>query len=77
MHGPTGLSFLDTVLLIAPLAVLLMLALFGMDERLSATRSRSGRGPRFCEVGPDGQGLLSDPHGNHGSRGGSQAPGGH
>jgi len=67
-HGTTALSFLDTFLLMAPMATFMILALFGMDERLSASRARIGHRPRFCEVGPDGHGLLSDPDGRCGIR---------
>src|SRR6266567_8126342 len=63
MHGATALSFLDTFLLMAPFAAFMILALFGLDERLSAAHARNGHRPRFCEVGPDGHGRLSDPDG--------------
>lgn len=69
MHGDSALSGLDTVLLMAPFAVFLVLALFGMDERLSAASIRVSRRRKFCEVGRDGKGRLSDPDGRcgHGS----------
>ena len=61
------LSLLDIALLMAPLAVLMILALFGMDERVATTKQVQVPGAgrrRFCEVGRDGRGSLSDPHGN-------------
>jgi|HubBroStandDraft_2_1064218.scaffolds.fasta_scaffold483117_1 hypothetical protein len=58
-----GMSLVDMALLMAPFAVLMVLALFRMDERV-ATREERGVGRRrFCEVGRDGRGSLSDPHG--------------
>src|SRR5579863_438533 len=63
MHGDSALSGLDTVLLMAPFAAFLILALFGVDERLSAAQIRLGRRRKFCEVGSDGKGRLSDPDG--------------
>jgi hypothetical protein len=62
------ISGLDTVLLMVPFAVFLIMAMFGMDERVSAARARLGRRRKFCEVGRDGRGLLSDPDGKCGNR---------
>jgi hypothetical protein len=52
----------------APFAAFLILALFGMDERLSSAHPRSVARRKFCEVGPDGKGRLSDPDGRCGDR---------
>jgi hypothetical protein len=62
------MSLIDMALLMAPFAVLMVLALFGMDERVATRQERGGQAPgggrrRFCEVGRDGRGSLSDPHG--------------
>jgi hypothetical protein len=59
------LSLVDIALLMAPFAVLMVLALFGMDERVATKQAPvpgAGR-RRFCEVGRDGRGSLTDPHG--------------
>ena len=57
------MSLIDMALLMAPFAVLMVLALFGMDERVATRQERGGGRRRFCEVGRDGRGSLSDPHG--------------
>ena len=64
MHSPITFSSLDTVLLMAPFAILLVTAIFGLDERFAggADRGRQRR-PRFCEVDRDGRGELRDPDG--------------
>jgi len=61
-----GLSLVDMALLIAPFAVLMILAMFGMDERVATKPERRVGRRRFCEVGRDGRGSLSDPHGKLG-----------
>ena len=63
MHLGGFLSSFDTALLMIPGVVLTVLALFGMANRLSSSGSRNLRTPRFCEVGRDGRGQLSDPDG--------------
>ena len=63
MDGAKIFSFLDTILLIAPFAALMFLALFRVDERVAESRVREGRRRKFCEVGRDGRGTLSDPDG--------------
>lgn len=63
MHGAAALSSLDTALLMAPFAVLLILAMFGLDERFAREHLRSSRWHKFCEIDPDGRGRLSDPDG--------------
>src|SRR5579863_8575547 len=60
MHGANPASSLDTVLLMAPFAIFMILAMFGLDERLASKSGRHARRPRFCEVGPSGEGRLSD-----------------
>lgn len=64
MHGSVNFSFLDTILLMAPFAILLVSAMFGLDERFAADqlRGRQHR-PRFCEVDREGRGELRDPDG--------------
>jgi hypothetical protein len=57
------LSLLDIALLTAPLAVLMILALFGMDERVATKQASAAARRRFCEVSRDGRGSLTDPHG--------------
>src|SRR5580692_6700756 len=57
------MSLIEMALLMAPFAVLMVLALFGMDERVATRQVRGGGRRRFCEVGRDGRGSLSDPHG--------------
>src|ERR1700692_667833 len=74
MHGEKVVSFLDTALLMAPIAVLMLLALFRMDERVAKGHIRGGRRNRFCEVGPGGRGVLFDPDGKCGSRRGFPPP---
>ena len=66
MGGTNVFSFLDTILLMAPFAALMFLALFRMDERVAGTRAQVGRRRKFCEVGLDGRGMLSDPDGKSG-----------
>jgi hypothetical protein len=63
MGGTKVFSFLDTILLMAPFAALMFLALFRMDERVADARAQIGRRRKFCEVGRDGRGVLSDPDG--------------
>lgn len=63
MGGTKVFSFLDTILLMAPFAVLMFLALFRVDERVAEAHGRDGRRRKFCEVGRDGRGTLSDPDG--------------
>jgi hypothetical protein len=73
MHGEKVFSFLDTALLMAPIAALMLLALFRMDERVAKAHIRDRHRNRFCEVGPSGRGVLFDPDGECGSRNGSPA----
>ena len=68
MHGEKVFSFLDTALLMAPIAALMLLALFRMDERVAKGHLRGRHRNRFCEVGPGGRGLLFDPDGTCDSR---------
>ena len=68
MHGANPASSLDTVLLMAPFAIFMILAMFGLDERLASKSGRHARRPRFCEVGPSGEGRLSDPDGRPANR---------
>ena len=66
MGAIKDLSLVDIALLMAPFAVLMILALFGMDERVATTKQAQMPGAgrrRFCEVGRDGRGSLTDPHG--------------
>jgi hypothetical protein len=63
MHGEKVISLLDTALLMAPIAALTLLTLFGMDERVAKGHIRDRRRNRFCEVGPGGRGVLFDPDG--------------
>jgi hypothetical protein len=63
MNGSKYLSFLDTILLMAPFVSLMLLAMFRGDERVAAAHLREGRRHRFCEIGRDGRGVLSDPDG--------------
>lgn len=64
MHGTVNLSSLDTALLMAPFAILLVSVMFGLDERFVSGPGRHGHRPKFCEVGRDGRGELRDPDGN-------------
>jgi hypothetical protein len=65
MHTSASLTSLDMVLLMAPFAILLVSAMFGLDERFAGgpARRRQHR-PSFCEVGRDGRGRMIDPDGN-------------
>jgi hypothetical protein len=63
MNVAKSLSFLDMVLLMGPIVAFMLLALLRMDEGMSAGRSRVRPRRRFCQVGPDGHGLLLDPDG--------------
>jgi hypothetical protein len=64
MHSSVTFSSLDTVLLMAPFAILLVSAVFRLDERIAGVpiRGRHHR-PSFCEVDLDGRGELRDPDG--------------
>jgi hypothetical protein len=63
MLGAVPSSTLDIVFLMAPVAVFMILAMFGLDERLASDHTRNVRRRRFCELSPDGRGLLTDPDG--------------
>lgn len=63
MHSSFALTSLDTVLLMAPFGVFLVAAMFGLDERFAGGSISNRHRPRFCEVGLDGRGELSDPDG--------------
>lgn len=64
MHGLHDSPSLDTVLFMAPFAVLLVLAMFGLDERFACGRNRARHlRPGFCEVDRHGHGELRDPDG--------------
>jgi hypothetical protein len=76
MHGGKLFSFLDTALLMAPIAALMLLTLLRMDERVAKAHIRGRRRNRFCEVGPGGRGVLFDPDGKRGGRLGFPQPSG-
>ena len=63
MHGTALVTGWDTVLLIAPCAALMFLAMFGLDANIAALRRVRGRRPRLCEIDATGQPLLWDPDG--------------
>ncbi len=63
MHGTTLVTGWDTVLLMVPFAVLMFLAMFGLDAHIAASRQGRGRRPRLCEIDAAGQPLMWDPDG--------------
>ncbi len=74
MNVVKDLSFLDMVLLMAPIALLMFLTMFRMDERVASRQTRVGSQRKFCEVGRDGRGILSDPDGKSENRDGFRTP---
>jgi hypothetical protein len=74
MHGENVFSFLDTALLMAPIAALMLLTLFRLDERVAKVQIRGRRRNSFCEVSPSGRGVLFDPDGTCVSRHGFPPP---
>ncbi|KAA6456866.1 hypothetical protein DYQ86_23720 [Acidobacteria bacterium AB60] len=69
MQSAAVLSNPDLALFMAPFVILMILAMFRVDERFAGGGPQSGRRPRFCQVGKDGRVRLSDPDG----RGGGEA----
>jgi hypothetical protein len=53
----------DATVFMLPLFSLLAIWMFGLDERFSAPKARTGR-PRFCPTDPAGEPRLTDPDGN-------------
>lgn len=72
MHAE-NISYLSTFLLMAPIAILMILSMFGLDERLAGKARRCGR-RRFCELDGSGDPLLLDPDGRPLSGTRSQRP---
>lgn len=68
MHTEAIVSGADTVLIMVPFVVMMLLVMFRLDEQFTAPKSASngparGSGRAFCEVTQDGDSLLYDPDG--------------
>ena len=63
MDGPQVFASWDTILLAVPFAALLMMAMFGLDERLAAHRTQASKRRPFCSPDATGEILLCDPDG--------------
>lgn len=63
MHAAQVLRGWDIVILVIPLAVIMISAMFGLDEHFASGQYRRGCKPRFCEVGVDGRADFCDPDG--------------
>lgn len=63
MEGPQVLAGWDTILLAVPFAALLMMVMFGLDERLAGHRARRRERKTFCQVEVEGEMKLTDPDG--------------
>ena len=61
MQAQEYLSGWDTFLVMTPIAALMVLAMFGLDDRLARGRSRRAGTRSFCEM--DRTPLLRDPDG--------------
>jgi len=53
----------DTLMLAVPVIGVLVMAMFGLDERLFTPRRNLRSRRFFCEVGANGGSFLSDPDG--------------
>jgi len=63
MQTASVLSGWDIALLIVPFAALMVMAMFGLDERLASPSGGRSRNRRFCSIDRDGQPVLLDPDG--------------
>jgi hypothetical protein len=53
----------DTFVLALPFLGVLVMAMFGLDERLGSPKLTTKRSRNFCEVDAKGGAMLSDPDG--------------
>ena len=63
MGGSPVLVGWDTFILAVPVIGILVMAMFGLDERLFTPRRNPGTRRFFCEVSGKGSSFLSDPDG--------------